>query len=99
MTTKTKLPKINFKNRNSRNDKRRKNVFSDDIQGDFDLVMSSVVDNSTGDFNHLWGDFINTLGGPKVMRKQFQAFLQKWLNNFYQDAIDADDNAKLPKEI
>jgi hypothetical protein len=99
MTNNTKFPRINFKNRDSRNDKRRKNVFSDDIQGDFDLVMSSVVDNSTGNFNHLWGDFINTLGGPEVMREQFQTFLQKWLDGVYQETIDSDDATKLPKEI
>jgi hypothetical protein len=99
MTNNTKYPKINFKNRASRYDKRRKNFFSDDIQGDFDLVMSSVVDNSTGNFNHLWGDFINTLGNPEVVREQFQTFLQKWLDDVYQETIDADDTTKLPKEI
>lgn len=90
------LPKIDFNNRNSRRDKRQKNVFKETIQGDFFLVMDSCFDNSTGDFNHLWGDFINTLGDPEVMRKKFQEFLQKQLDEVM---ADTDEDARLPDVI
>lgn len=72
------MTKIDFKNRNSRKDRRRKNVFEETIQGDFDLVMDSYFDNSTGDYNHLWGDFINSLGDPNI-REKFQKFLQDYM--------------------
>lgn len=89
------LPKINFKNRNSRKDKRRKNVFDETIQGDFNLAMDCCFDNSTGDYNHLWSEFINTLGEPKVMRKKFQKFLQNYLDEIMKDT----DEDRFPKEI
>lgn len=74
------ISKIDFKNRNNRKDKRKKNVFEETIQGDFHLVMDTFFDNSTGNYNHLWGDFINTLDNPKVVRKKFQKFLQKFFD-------------------
>lgn len=89
------LSKINFKNRNSRQDKRRKNIYEENIQGDFALVMDSCFDNSTGDYNHLWSDFINTLDDPKVVRKKFQKFLQEYLNKSVAD----HEESWLPKEI
>jgi len=79
---KTKNPKINFKNRNSRRDKRCKNVYPNSLQGDFALVMDvmdNTVDNSMGDYNHLVFDFINAY--VPDCRKKFQKFLQDWTNN------------------
>ena len=76
---KTKNPKINFKNRNSRRDKRRKNVYPDNIQGDFALVMDNVVDNSMGDNNYLVFNFIES--HVPNCRKKFQKFLQDWTNS------------------
>ena len=73
---KTKDPKINFKNRDSRKDKRRKNVFEQSLQGDFDLVMSHF-DNSMGDYNGLLFDFIKQ-HVPQA-RQKFQKFLQNWV--------------------
>jgi len=81
---KTKTPKINFKNRDSRNDKRRKNVFEQSLQGDFALLMSHF-DNSMGDYNHLLFDFIERQV-PNA-RQKFQRFLQSWLQNeIYADS-------------
>ena len=93
----TTLPKINFKNRNSRKDKRKKNFFKDSIQGDFHLLTDCCFDNSTGDLNYLWSDFINTLDNPKVIRKKFQKFLQNFLDKIMEDALEA--GTRLPKEI
>ena len=73
------MTKIDFTNRNSRKDKRKKKTFKETIQGDFDLVMDSYFDNSTGDYNHLWGDFINSLGDPNI-REKFQKFLQDYID-------------------
>jgi len=85
---KTKAPKINFNNRNSRNDKRKKNVFEQSLQGDFALLMSRF-DNSMGDYNHLLFDFIEKQ--VPHARKKFQRFLQTWLTNL--------DLEHFPKEL
>lgn len=68
--------KINFNNRNSKRDKRCKNVYPNNIQGDYALVMDNVVDNSTGDYNYLVFDFIEA--HVPDCRKKFQKFLQDW---------------------
>lgn len=77
--------KIDWKNRNSRKDKRRKNMFKETISGDWDLVMDfhglRLFDNSMGRYNHLLIDFIETLDDPKVLRKKFQKFLQKYIED------------------
>lgn len=69
---------INFKNRCSRKDKRKRNFYSDDVMGDFCLAIDEMkLDNSTGDFNHLFSDFIEEKG---TRRLEFRDFLQKFFD-------------------
>jgi hypothetical protein len=77
-----KTPKINFKNRDNRRDKRVKNSYPENPQGDFHLLMSQF-DNSTGDYNYLVFDFLNN--HVPECREKFQKFLQDWLNDLYEE--------------
>ena len=85
------IKKIDFKNRIRKDnyDKRRKHTFSDDFEGDFWLAIHEMdLDNSMGDYNHLYSDFLNTLNGN--MRKKFQQFLQKFWDDL-RDDMDLDE--------
>jgi hypothetical protein len=64
---------IDFKNRTCRKDGRKKNYYSESLQGDFQLVMGDV---DMGDYSELWEEFILSLKIPDV-RAKFQSFLKK----------------------
>lgn len=76
------MKKIDFENRTSRQDKRRKNYYLDSVMGDFSLALDEVgVDNSMGDYNNLLSEFIEV----NSLRGEFRAFLKNHFSKLDED--------------
>ena len=71
---------IDFSNRTSRKDKRKKNYYQNGIIGDLCLALDTIgLDNSMGDYSYdIFEEFIESLG--QEMREKFRSFLQDFAN-------------------